>query len=109
MWESNRAIEWVNVVFRRGGDPESLSILVETLENAERICPVLDSDARLFYPTNKLNAFNVPDEFYAISKGMVMSFACNRRKQVSLESSMESPISIIFQMPKLRWQKLKNA
>jgi len=52
----------------RGGDPESLSILVETLENAERICPVLDSDPRLFYPTNKLNAFNVPDEFYAISK-----------------------------------------
>ena len=88
----NRAIEWVNVVFRRGGDPESLSILVETLENAERICPVLDSDPRLFYPTNKLNAFNVPDEFYAISKGTVMCFACNRRIQVSFECLIESPI-----------------
>jgi len=52
----------------RCGDVEALTNLVEILENAERICPVLDPDPRLFYPTNKLNSFNVPDEFYAISK-----------------------------------------
>jgi len=52
----------------QSSNSEYLSNLVETLENSERICPVLDPDARLFYPTNKLNSFNVPDEFYAISK-----------------------------------------
>jgi len=52
----------------RCGDPEALTNLLDILESAERICPVLDQDPRLFYPTNKLNSFNVPDEFYAISK-----------------------------------------
>lgn len=52
----------------QSSNSEYLSNLVETLENSERICPVLDPDARLFYPTKKLNSFNVPDEFYAISK-----------------------------------------
>jgi len=60
--------EFLVMSSERSSDPDALSNLVETLENAERICPVLDPDVRLFYPTNKLNSFNVPDEFYAISK-----------------------------------------
>jgi UBX domain-containing protein 6 len=41
--------------------------LLEVLENAEPIVPILDSDARVFYPTSKITSFHVPDEFFAIS------------------------------------------
>jgi len=63
-------------------DAEGLTNLVEILENAERICPVLDPDPRLFYPTNKLNSFNVPDEFYAISKEELKREADLRKEAV---------------------------
>lgn len=49
-------------------DADALANFIEVLETAEPIVPVLDHDPRLFYPTNKVHAFHVPDEFYAISK-----------------------------------------
>jgi len=60
--------EFLLMSLERGTDAAALTNLLDILESAERICPVLDPDPRLFYPTSKLNSFNVPDEFYAISK-----------------------------------------
>lgn len=66
--EGGPAEDFLVMSQQRCSSPENLFHLVETLENSERICPVLDPDPRLFYPTNKVDSFNVPDEFYAISK-----------------------------------------